>query len=228
MDDPDNGLLDDGGRSEEGKASSQHGGGDGKSVKSEDDDHVSDHTNSKHQQPKRKSTRATRFRFKSSIRGKSRRALTKKTPIKSPSAVVTPVTSNYVWYKGVYLQVGDIVSVVDEEDGQVYYAQLRGFLTDQYCEKSAALTWLLPTQESPDDGTFDPATYILGPEEDIPRKLEYMEFVMNAPSDYFKSRSPFPTQSQRGGYLWTRIGPKVEFPIQSDSSLTTTLEETSR
>lgn len=36
-------------------------------------------------------------------------------------------------------------------------------MTDQYCEKSAVLTWLLPTQASPppDDG-FDPATYIIG------------------------------------------------------------------
>ena len=41
--------------------------------------------------------------------------------------------------------LGDIVSVEDVDDGSVYYAQLRGFLTDQYCEKSGVITWLLPT-----------------------------------------------------------------------------------
>ena len=41
--------------------------------------------------------------------------------------------------------LGDIVSVEDIDDGSVYYAQLRGFLTDKYCEKSGVITWLLPT-----------------------------------------------------------------------------------
>lgn len=65
-------------------------------------------------------------------------------PIKAPSAVATPVTSNFVFYKGSYFQIGDIVSMEDT-DGGIYYAQIRGLLTDQYCEKSAAVTWLLPT-----------------------------------------------------------------------------------
>lgn len=54
------------------------------------------------------------------------------------------------------------MSLMDEEDN-VYYAQIRGLLTDQYCEKSAVITWLLPTQESPPPSEcFDPATYIIG------------------------------------------------------------------
>lgn len=60
-----------------------------------------------------------------------------------------------------YYQIGDVVSVVDEQDGKIYYAQIRGFIQDQYCEKSAALTWLIPTQASPKD-CFDPASYIIG------------------------------------------------------------------
>lgn len=65
-------------------------------------------------------------------------------------------------FQGSYIQVGDIVSLQDE-DGGIYYAQIKGLLTDQYCEKSAVITWLLPTQESPppEEG-FDPATYIIG------------------------------------------------------------------
>lgn len=68
-----------------------------------------------------------------------------------------------MWYpQGMYMQVGDIVSMLDM-DGGTYYAQVRGFLTDQYCEKSAVVTWLLPTKASPPpEQCFDPATYIIG------------------------------------------------------------------
>ena len=58
-------------------------------------------------------------------------------------------------------QIGDIVSFLDADDERLYYAQLRGFLMDQYCEKSAVVTWLVPTSASP-QRAFDPATYILG------------------------------------------------------------------
>ena len=51
--------------------------------------------------------------------------------------------------------------MIDEQDGKPYYAQIRGFIQDQYCEKSAALTWLIPTLSSPRD-QFDPASYIIG------------------------------------------------------------------
>lgn len=54
-----------------------------------------------------------------------------------------------------------MIKVTDEEDGKPYFAQIRGFIQDQYCEKSAALTWLIPTQTSPKDH-FDPGTYIVG------------------------------------------------------------------
>lgn len=154
-------------------------------------------------------------------------------PVKSPAATATPVTSDYVFYKGSYFQIGDIVSMQDI-DGGTYYAQIRGLLTDQYCEKSAAVTWLLPTtarqdtpslswsdnieiiffnqalfiySPPPEDG-FNPETYIIGPEEDLPRKLEYMEFVMHAPSDYYKLKnSPYPPILAEGGngYVWTSL-----------------------
>lgn len=111
-------------------------------------------------------------------KGRGRRALMKKVPMKAPTAVATPVTSDYIFYKVIlvcypycrliimlqntYFQIGDIVSMKDE-DNDIYYAQLRGFLTDQYCEKSATITWLLPTKDSPPPNKyFDPATYIIG------------------------------------------------------------------
>ena len=99
--------------------------------------------------------------------------------------------------------------MTDAEDGNVYYAQIRGFLEDQYCQKSAAVTWLIPTIEAPDDGSFDPSCYVLGLEEDIPRSLECMQFVLHAPSDYFKNRrAPYPTPSSfpEAGFIYTRFG----------------------
>ena len=78
------------------------------------------------------------------VKGKSRRAIFKKSATRAPSAVAKAVTSERVYYRGQYFTKGDIVSVEDM-DGSVYYAQLRGFLTDQYCEKSGVITWLLPT-----------------------------------------------------------------------------------
>ncbi|KAF8787914.1 GATA zinc finger domain-containing protein 1-like [Argiope bruennichi] len=165
----------------------------------------------------RKSTRAKSSKFKQQIltksnnpKGKSRRSIFKKVCNKAPTSVATPVTSQTVFYKGTYFQVGDIVSVVDVKGG-VYYAQLRGLLQDQYCEKSAVITWLLPTQSSP-KGRFDPATYIIGPEEDIPRKLECFEFVCHAPSEYYYAKdSPYPVVPEKpdSGYVWTRVGPRI-------------------
>ncbi len=43
----------------------------------------------------------------------------------------------------------------------MYYAQIRKFLEDQYCDPSVVITWLLPTIESL-QGAFDPSTYIIG------------------------------------------------------------------
>jgi hypothetical protein len=102
---------------------------------------------------------------------------------------------------------------VTDVDGGTFYAQMRGFLTDQYCEKSAVITWLLPTTNSPppDEG-FDAATYIVGPEEELPRRLECFTFVMHAPDDYFYYRNaPYPTKSHKPDqeYIMTRLGPKV-------------------
>ncbi|XP_043200173.1 GATA zinc finger domain-containing protein 1-like [Amphibalanus amphitrite] len=159
----------------------------------------------------------TRFRRQAQAKqggvpkGKGRRIIFKKSAVKAPLAVATPVTSNYLFHKGIYYQVGDIVSVVSLE-GDIYYAQIRGLLQDQYCEKSAVITWLLPTTESPPpEQGFDPATYTIGPDEEIPRCLACMELVCSAPSDYFKQRhSPYPTPATgagRTGFVFTRLGP---------------------
>ena len=59
---------------------------------------------------------------------------------------------------------------------------------------------------------FDAATYIVGPEEELPRRLECFTFVMHAPDDYFYYRhAPYPTKSHAPDqeYVLTRLGPKV-------------------
>ncbi|XP_075683811.1 GATA zinc finger domain-containing protein 1 isoform X2 [Rhinoderma darwinii] len=173
----------------------------------------------------RRSARLRNTKYKSapavekkvSTKGKGRRHIFKlKNPIKAPESVSTIVTSESIFHKGLYYQVGDVVSVIDDDDGKLYYAQIRGFVQDQYCEKSAALTWLIPTVCSPKD-CFDPATYIVGPDEDLPRKMDCLDFVCHAPSEYFKSRSsPFPTLPTRPerGYIWTHVGPTPAINIK--------------
>ncbi|XP_076048569.1 GATA zinc finger domain-containing protein 1 [Oratosquilla oratoria] len=167
-------------------------------------------------------TRKGRQGAKGSIpKGKGRRYIFKKSATKAPLGVATPVTSDYVFYKGTYFQVGDIVSLVDV-DGGIFYAQIRGLLQDQYCQKSAVLTWLVPTKNSPPPSEgFSPATYIIGPEEDIPRKLEFMEFVCHAPSDYYKDRtSPYSTRIYKleSCFVWSRLGPQIK-PIERAQEL---------
>lgn len=63
----------------------------------------------------------------------------------------------------------------------------------------------------PEDG-FIPETYIIGPEEDLPRKLDCMEFVMHAPSDYYKLKNtPYPPSlTETGaGYIWTSLRSEI-------------------
>lgn len=160
------------------------------------------------------------------MKGKSRRSIFKKNPIKSPNSVSTVLTSDYVFHEGSYYQVGDVVSLLDHS-GEVYYAQIRGFLQDQFLEKSAVITWLIPTQGS-EPNRFDPATYILGPEEDLPRKLEFMEFVCHAPSDYYKcNNAPYPTNSTEPDlcFVWTSIGPKIRTTPSRDEIFGPFIEE---
>lgn len=169
----------------------------------------------------RKSTRTTRFKpktttctaTKASSKGRGRRYIFKKqTPFKSPIVPVSTRTVESVFYNGSYMQIGDIVSLMDDKDN-LYYAQVRALLIDIYCEKSAFLTWLIPTQSSPPPNErFDPSTYLIGPEEDSPRSLSCLEFVMHAPSNYYHDKTtPFPPpdsmdfSSNPAGFIWTSL-----------------------
>uniref|UniRef100_A0A182N398 GATA zinc finger domain-containing protein 1 n=1 Tax=Anopheles dirus TaxID=7168 RepID=A0A182N398_9DIPT len=149
-------------------------------------------------------------------KAKSRRTLTKKVPIKSPRETASTKSVPKLLHENFWYQIGDIVSMVDTKDN-TYYAQIRGLLVDAYNEKSAVLSWLLPTTASPPPNeAFDPATYLAGPDEDAPRRLTYLSFVMHAPSNYYLDRNnPYPrpecygpvntTQRENRNYVWATI-----------------------
>ena len=148
-----------------------------------------------------------------SNKGKGRRTIFKKKPAKSLPETATFTTSDRICYEGQFFNKGDIVSVVSIDDDDIYYAQLRGFLTDQYSDRHAAITWLLPTQNSPPPSEgFHPGTYILGPEEELPRRMEVFTFVMHAPDDYFyNQRAPYRTTAlpADSNFTSTRLGPRL-------------------
>jgi hypothetical protein len=78
------------------------------------------------------------------------------------------IEQGFVFYKGVYYKVGDIVVLFDEIDKKPYYAQICSLLNDEYAQKYAIITWLLPLSVS-DSNEFDEKSFVLGPTEEYPR-----------------------------------------------------------
>lgn len=134
--------------------------------------------------PKRKmsSTKSTRYRL-----DKSRRSIYKSRKVpKARMMHAEDHTCETVFYKGQYFQVGDIVSLVDKEDKQTYYAQCIGFMVDIYAKKSVCYQWLLPTETwTPKEG-FVAHKFHLGPSDNLFHNMDSITYVCNAPVDYFK------------------------------------------
>nr|CAB3248339.1 Gat-like GATA zinc finger domain-containing protein [Phallusia mammillata] len=142
------------------------------------------------------SMRIKSTRHKVITKGKSRRNVLKTKFPKVGEGNSANLLSESVFYKGQYFQSGDIVSVVDSDDHQEYFAQCRGFVTNQFCEKMVAYTWLLPTTKHKLGEQFDPRAFYLGPEDDILHDMASVEFVCNAPDDYYRPiSSMYPTYS---------------------------------
>lgn len=116
------------------------------------------------------------------------------------------------------MQVGDIVALFDINDDEnknvPYFAQIRAFLTDQYGEKSAVVTWLIPIDSNyakriQTAKDFDPDMFLLGPAEEYPRPLKCLEFVCRLVdysskyrrSNYFNNCQQFKSDLQRHKYL---------------------------
>ncbi|KPI91931.1 PREDICTED: GATA zinc finger domain-containing protein 1-like [Papilio xuthus] len=95
--------------------------------------------------------------------------------------------SESVLYQNVHMRRGAIVSMEDGR-GQIHFAQIRGFLTRYQDEVSAFVTWLVPTSDSPPpEQGFHASTYVFGSEDDTPCKLEFMKYIMQLPTDYYKN-----------------------------------------
>lgn len=112
----------------------------------------------------------------------------KSEPVKREILVSKINTSEYVFHRGFYIQVGDIVALRDREDKQsIYFAQIRAFLSDQFGQKSAVLTWLIPVDHRHKQiktlKDFDISMFELGPAEEYPRSLDCMEFVCRLSED---------------------------------------------
>lgn len=120
---------------------------------------------------------------------KSRRNIYKKKPTKSVMGISSIVASQSIYHNGLLYQVGDIVCTSDVEGG-IYYAQLRGFLQDDFCERAAVVTWLIPTQRH--ITKFDPMLFVPGLDEDTPRSMDCFNFVCRASDGLFKTKNSHP------------------------------------
>jgi len=120
---------------------------------------------------------------------KSRRSLYKRKPMKSVLGSSAIVASQSIYHDGLLYRVGDIVCTSDIEGG-TYYAQLRGFLQDEYCEKSAVITWLIPTKRNVTK--FDPMLFVPGLDEETPRPMSCFSFVCRASTNLFKAPNMHP------------------------------------
>ncbi|EUB63834.1 GATA zinc finger domain-containing protein [Echinococcus granulosus] len=130
----------------------------------------------------------------SSSKFRSRRSIFKTSPTKlAPPRAFVRLESR-ILHKGKWLQIGDIVSVMDVDGGE-YYAQVRSIIVDSFEDASVVLTWLVPTSEAT-RGEFDPTKYVIGMEEELPRSINCVSFLCHCPSDYFRpTDSPYTLQS---------------------------------
>jgi hypothetical protein len=97
------------------------------------------------------------------------------------------IDKDFVFYKGVYYRIGDIMALVDETTARSYYAQIHSFLSDQHAKKYAIITWLLPL-DSDITGEFNESQFVLGPTEEHPRLLDNMQFVTRPKLDRFRQK----------------------------------------
>lgn len=119
---------------------------------------------------------------------KGRRTLSK--PKKAAKAILTQAedkTSDYICFKGQIFQKGDIVSVVDSEDNNIYYAQCLIFLTDKYYKKYVGYNWLAPREDKTfqTNEEFVPSKYKIAFSDEVFHCIETINFVCHAPTDYY-------------------------------------------
>lgn len=103
-------------------------------------------------------------------------------PQKAPSQKAGIRCYNALWDKSQCLfRKGDIISVTDENDNLPYFAQIRALLSDQFGDRFAALTWLVPTTSAIEPHQFDPEHFVHAVSDPMLYPLEVCTFVQHAP-----------------------------------------------
>ncbi|KAI6660450.1 GATA zinc finger domain-containing protein 1-like [Oopsacas minuta] len=105
-----------------------------------------------------------------------------------PSRVyMQPSTSlcDRVFHDGIRFEPGDIVSLIDRDNQGIYYAMIRGLISDIEANKFAFLTWLLPLEpvhvKSLIKPSFLPSKYCMGPHDYAPRRVACLRFECSSP-----------------------------------------------
>lgn len=117
-----------------------------------------------------------------------------------PSRLGSYSVRHKIMHNDYFLNIGDIVSLHSE--GINYYAQITVFIESEFCEKYAALIWLLPTTlRSNDDVGFDPFAFVYGPQDESFYDVKQLKFVMHPPTQFYKSFiPPVPKNSEILGF----------------------------
>uniref|UniRef100_A0A0N5AKU5 BAH domain-containing protein n=1 Tax=Syphacia muris TaxID=451379 RepID=A0A0N5AKU5_9BILA len=103
-------------------------------------------------------------------------------PMKAPKRRATVRTHQQLYdQEGRLFRVGDIVSLLDEEDGMPYFAQIRGLVTDSYGDQKVALNWLIPLKSASDEHYFDPNHFAHGISDPEFYSINDCCFICNAP-----------------------------------------------
>ena len=123
--------------------------------------------------------------------------------IKPSHAYMQPSTSvcDRAYHEGIRFESGDIVSLIDRDNQGIYFAMIRGLISDIEANKFAFLTWLLPLEpvhvKSINKPAFLPSKYCMGPQDYVPRSIACLRFECSSPLSpsyrYPKSKldSPF-------------------------------------
>ena len=106
-----------------------------------------------------------------------------------------------VFCDGIRFEPGDIVSLIDRDNQGIYFAMIRGLISDIEANKFAFLTWLLPLEpvhvKSLAKPNFQPSKYCMGPHDYNPTRVNCLRFECSSPLSpsyrYPKSKidSPF-------------------------------------
>uniref|UniRef100_F1L552 GATA zinc finger domain-containing protein 1 n=1 Tax=Ascaris suum TaxID=6253 RepID=F1L552_ASCSU len=103
-------------------------------------------------------------------------------PLRAPRRKATIRTHDSIWdIEGRLFRLGDIVSILDEEDGLPYFAQIRGIITDWHGEQYVVLNWLIPMDTAFDVHQFDAEHFVHAISDETFYPLEVCTFVQTTP-----------------------------------------------